>query len=274
MMMSQPHQDEVYDGTIHTPFTSLVVGPSGSGKSTFVGRLIRNQEHLLDKTFDYLYIFLGTPPEENSVYLELERAAKEDRLPHAVKIFDVRDIYLGGTEKHDADAKLKDTNFPSDVLSLVKKHSLAGHNGCLIFDDLMGELSDCDLLVPLFTKISSHHSVSVIYTTQNLFHKGSRSTDNVTVFRNTNVLVLFKTPMDHTVFTFAAQKLHEGEGTSQKLANVLKSVAKEYRYVVVVGGFNTPDSLRFRTNIFSKVPVRNQKIISFDPIVGRTRKKK
>jgi len=277
LQMEPKESRQIYDGTIHTPFTSLVVGPSGSGKSTFVGRLIINQARLLSNTFDYLYIFLGTPRAENQVFMDLEDAAAKDQLPHAVKIFDVRSIYLEGPDKHDADSKLKDTSFASDVLSLVRKHHSAGHSGCLIFDDLMTELADCNLLVPLFTKISSHFSVSVIYTTQNLYHKGARTSDNVTVFRNTDLLVLFKTPMDQSVFNFVAQKLHSGTGKSSKLASVLKSVANDYRYVVIVGDFNSPDTLRYRTNIFATVPVPNQKIISFhdSPVSkGRGIKKK
>ena len=75
------------------------------------------------------------------------------------------------------------------------------------FDDLMSELSECRLLVDLFTKFSSHYSLTIIHITQNVFFKsvGKHGTDNVTIFRNTQVLVLFWTPMDMSMLMMIAK---------------------------------------------------------------------
>ena len=71
----------------------------------------------------------------------------------------------------------------------------------------MSELSECGLLVDLFTKFSSHYSLTIIHITQNVFFKsvGKHGTDNVTIFRNTQVLVLFQTPMDMSVLMMIAK---------------------------------------------------------------------
>ena len=86
---------------------------------------------------------------------------------------------------------------------------LRGKKGCVIFDDLMSELSECGLLVDLFTKFSSHYSLTIIHITQNVFFKsaGKHGTDNVTIFRNTQVLVLFQTPMDMSMLMMIAKQI-------------------------------------------------------------------
>jgi len=273
---------KVYDGSLHVPFTALVVGPSGSGKSTFVARLIKQQNSLLSDSFHYMYIFLGTGRDQNQVFVELQDLAEgtgqhvqleseslsaEDKIPHRIVIFDVRSIYF-----KDGITSLKDTTFASDVETIIKKHHAEGLTGCLVFDDLMSELTDCNLLVPLFTKFSSHYEVSVIYTTQNLFHKGARASDHITIFRNTKLLTLFDSPMDYTVFSYVAQKLHGGGGSSSALADMFKAVAQDNRYIVIFGGFNVPSRLRFRTNIFAKLPFSHQKIIM--PVKSSTSSRK
>ena len=56
---------------------------------------------------------------------------------------------------------------------MLKERSDKKLKGCLIFDDLMEELSECGVLTKLFTKFSTHYGVSIINIKQNLFHPGN-----------------------------------------------------------------------------------------------------
>ena len=179
-------ETDVYDGQIHHPFRCLVAGPSQSGKSTFVCSLLMHQDDIIDVTFDYVIIVLGTDVDKNEILGSLPQ-----QIPNGV----VQVIKL--KKKYRTNDEMK-----RDFLWDLEKHlgalSQGGKKGCIIFDDLMSELSECGLLVDLFTKFSSHYSLTIIHITQNVFFKsaGKHGTNNVTIFRNTQVLVLFQTPMD------------------------------------------------------------------------------
>ena len=62
----------------------------------------------------------------------------------------------------------------------------------LILDDLMRE-SSSDVILDLFTKDSRHKNISVIFVTQNVFHKGKAQRD---ISLNIKYLVSIKNPCD------------------------------------------------------------------------------
>jgi len=70
----------------------------------------------------------------------------------------------------------------------------------LILDDLMSETNE--LVANVFTKISHHRNVSVVYLTQNLFDKNKYAR---TISLNAHYLVLFKNPRDATQFATLAK---------------------------------------------------------------------
>jgi len=61
----------------------------------------------------------------------------------------------------------------------------------LVIDDLMGETNDS--VSNIFTKVSHHRNVSVLYLSQNLFYK---SKQNRTLSLNAHYIELFKIPRD------------------------------------------------------------------------------
>ena len=63
----------------------------------------------------------------------------------------------------------------------------------IIIDDLMHETNE--IVAKLFTKISHHKSVSVVYLTQNLFNNNKH---NRTISLNTHYMILFKNVRDAT----------------------------------------------------------------------------
>jgi len=60
---------------------------------------------------------------------------------------------------------------------LPKSEMFDGTPTMVVIDDLMNETND--MVANLFTKISHHRSVSVIYITQNVFHKTNRVAQSV-----------------------------------------------------------------------------------------------
>ena len=209
---------QVLDGRFRHPFTCVVSGPSRSGKLTFVRNLLLKEKDLIDTKFDYVYIFLGTSASENRT---LSTIGAE--LCQRVNVLDVRDKYLS----RDV---LKE-NFPPDINSILRKHSAEQKKGCLIFDNLMEELSQCGVLSKLFTKYSTHYDVSIINITQNLFHQSAGKSEHITVYRNTRIMVIFNNPIDNSVLTVVAKRLRPSG--SSPLIKILNYIVENYRYVVI-----------------------------------------
>ena len=216
------------------PFTCIISGPSGSGKSTFVSNLLDPAHNLLSFTqFDYVYVFLGTVKSSRSVLTE--------QLPGAV-VFELPALY-GDT--------LSKTSFAADFHQLIADHHQRQEKGLVIFDDLMAELSETSLLVSMFTKMSSHMSLSVIYITQNLYFQGKAAHSNLTLMRNVTFQVVFDSPQDLTVFTNLAVRQALPEDRA-RLRQMLHESCKNNRYVVIRYDFKIPSRMKYSTNWFSK----------------------
>ena len=121
---------EVYDGRLKHLFTCVMVGPSGSRELTFVRNLLLKQARLIDTTFHYVIIFLGTDTSENNTISTLGRV-----LPQRVYVVEVKNVYRTREELQN--------RFPLDLKNMLKEWSDKKLKGCLIFDDLMEELSEC-----------------------------------------------------------------------------------------------------------------------------------
>ena len=88
----------------------MVAGPSGSGKSTFVRNLLLKQDHLIDTTFNYVIIFLGTDMSENNTISTLGRV-----LPQRVYLVEVKNVYWTREELQK--------RFPLDLKNMLKERS-------------------------------------------------------------------------------------------------------------------------------------------------------
>ena len=70
-------------------------------------------------------------------------------------------------------------------------------------DDLM--TSTDDMVVDIFTKISRHRNLSVVYLTQNLFYKNKRTR---TLSLNSHYVVLFKNARDATQVPYVERQMY------------------------------------------------------------------
>jgi hypothetical protein len=76
----------------------------------------------------------------------------------------------------------------------------------LILDDLMNETDQ--RVTNIFTKVSHHSDVSVLYLTQNLFFGGKQ---NRTIALNAHYLVMFRNPRDATQIAHLARQMYPGK---------------------------------------------------------------
>ena len=129
----------VYNSRLKHPFTCIVTGPSEYGKLMFMRKLLLSQEEFTTAVFDYIIIFLGTDASENKTLSSLESV-----LTQRVYVLEMKNIY------HTQDDLQK--KFPQDLKNMLKLRSDKGMKGCLIFDDLMEELSHCGVLMMISWK--------------------------------------------------------------------------------------------------------------------------
>jgi len=235
----------VYDARFHHPFTCIVNGPSGSGKTTFIKDLLLDP-NMITVELDHIFCFLGTPIEQNKQFLSLKEAK-----PNIVKSMHVQETYGDN---------LKKSNFQKDLEKVLKDNNNRGETSCVIFDDLMTEMSDTNIIADMFSKVSTHSNTSVINITQNLFHKGKGSS-GVSVYRNAKILVLFESRNDCSIFRNLAQKFATPSQPFRKLFDFFNDVTRKHRYIVCRGNFQTPEEIKYTTGYTSSSPVRHIKVV-------------
>jgi hypothetical protein len=114
----------------------------------------------------------------------------------------------------------------------------------LIIDDLMNEADQnvCNLL----TKLSHHRNVSVVFITQNLFHKNKFVR---TMNFNTHYIVMFKNPRDASQVAMLARQLYPAK------VEAYEDATKEpHGYLLIDLRPDTDDRYRIRTEIFPDDP--------------------
>jgi hypothetical protein len=118
------------------------------------------------------------------------------------------------------------------------------HKILLILDDLMSETNDS--VSNIFTKVSHHRNVSVMYLTQNLFYKSKQSR---TMSLNAHYIVLFKNPRDAMQVSTLARQMYPGQ--NKFLVEAFKNATeKPFGYLLLDLKPDTDEKYRIRTNIF------------------------
>ena len=86
-------------------------------------------------------------------------------------------------------------SFPRELDKYFKKNK----RNLIILHGLMDEASQCLKITQLFTR-ARYDNLSMIYLTQNLFHKNQRG-----LSLNSDYMVIFKNPRDDSQFTTVAR---------------------------------------------------------------------
>lgn len=191
------------------PSKTLISGPSSAGKTVFVKNFLKYIDELSDTVFDRIMFY----------YSEWQPAYKE----------------LGDNiEFHEGLPKSSDYNDdPRPKL--------------MIIDDLMRESSTGtggSVVADLFSKGSHHHSLSIMFITQNLFHRGQRE-----ISLNSNYIVVFKNPRDMSQIQFLARQVCPENPLYVKEA-YLDATRHAHSYLLFDLCQKTPDNCRLRACIF------------------------
>ena len=118
------------------------------------------------------------------------------------------------------------------------------HRTLLIIDDLMSETNDS--VSNIFTKVSHHRNVSVMYLTQNLFYKSKQTR---TMSLNAHYIVLFKNPRDAMQISTLGRQMYPGQ--NKFLVEAFKNATeKPFGYLLLDLKPDTDEKYRVRTNIF------------------------
>jgi len=114
----------------------------------------------------------------------------------------------------------------------------------LILDDLMDATNES--VSAIFTKISHHRNISVIYVTQNLFCKNKHAR---TISLNSHYIVLFKNPRDVTQFATLARQMYSKQWAFAVEA-FRDATEAPFGYLLIDMRPDTDEKYRLRTNIF------------------------
>ena len=114
----------------------------------------------------------------------------------------------------------------------------------LVLDDLM--TSRDDRVVDLFTKISHHRNLSVVYLTQNIFYKNKQSR---TLSLNSHYLVLFKNARDASQVANLARQMYPGKSAFM-IEAFKNATSAPYGFLLIDLKQETEDQLRLRTGLF------------------------
>lgn len=197
------------------PFTCIVAGPTMCGKSVFVKRFLNNLSHVCNVRFDRILFYYG----------EWQNSYRDE-------------FRVDGGSRSILEFK-EGLPQPSDYSLDNEKRKL------IVLDDLMRESSG-SVVLDLFTKGCHHKNISVIFITQNIFHKGSHQRD---LSLNSNYIVLFKNPRDRAQIQHLARQVFPENPRFLQEA-YLDACRPAHGYLLLDLKQDTPDEFRFRTCIF------------------------
>lgn len=153
-------------------------------------------------------------------------------------------IYWSYSEDNAKPSDMENVEFIKGVPETIENNT-SDKYVLLILDDLMNE-SDSEKISNLFTRGSHHNRISTILVTQNCFAKG-RFNRNISL--NAKYMVIFKNPRDSLQFQYLARQI--APDSSKELFSLYKEVTERpHTYLFIDLNQNTPDLLRFRTDIF------------------------
>ena len=116
----------------------------------------------------------------------------------------------------------------------------------LVINDLMDVAGDDKPVAALFTKTCHHKNASVVYISQNLYHRGKEAR---TISLNTQYYCLFKNCRDKLQISCLGKQMYPRR--TKFFQEAYEDATREkWGYLFVDLRADTPEDLRLRTNIF------------------------
>jgi hypothetical protein len=123
-------------------------------------------------------------------------------------------------------------------------HFADGSHNVIVIDDLMDQVVDSPQIQNLFTRLSHHKFVSVIFVNQNMFCQG-RCARNISL--NTHYMFLLRNPRDLMQFNILARQT----GMKNTLIEAYRDcISKPYGYLLVDLSPHSDENYSLKTNIF------------------------
>lgn len=220
------------------PFSALLIGPSGCGKTRLLADILKRQPFINAEKKTLLHEIHFFYQNWQPIYDELLQ------LEHVHVTF--YKYWLakpgGGGGGGDGD-KLE--SFIQGKTDKTEPGTTA-----FVFDDGL-EISRCQILVEVFTRMSHHYHCSVFLLAQNLFEPSLRI-----ISRNVNYLFLFRCPRDQTQIRHIAYQIYPERGQAKAFIHTFKEVTSAHPYAYLMLDFKpeTKDHLRVRSNILECEP--------------------
>lgn len=114
----------------------------------------------------------------------------------------------------------------------------------LVIDDLMEQTNN--MIENIFTKMSHHRNISVVYIAQNLFPKNKHAR---TISLNSHYMILFKNPRDAGQFAVFARQMYPS-GSKFAVEAFKDATEVPYGYLLIDLKPDTDEKYRLRTGIF------------------------
>ena len=200
-----------------TPTRITIVAATNGGKTYFVKRLLENAKGMFSKEFENIYYHYGSAYQP--IFDEMARA-----IPNLI----FRSGLPQEEELHEISLKNTDSQ------------------NCLVIDDLMVELNNNPKYEKLWTVLSHHYNLTIVYLTQNLFEKGKGARS---ISLNTSYFCLFRAFRDVLQIQHFAREAFPGK-TKQFMQAYRMATSKEYGYLLVDLESRKDSRFRLRTNIF------------------------
>lgn len=203
-----------------SPCTISISGTTGSGKTVLTYQIINNKDYLFDKKISkILYAF----SQWQDIYYKFENEL-------GVEFFE-------GIPSNEYLTNFSDENEAS----------------LLILDDLMNECVKSTQVETIFTRLSHHKQINVIYINQNIYSQGKNSRS---IQINTHYNIILRNPRDVSQI----QTLARQTGLNKTLVEAYTdAVSKAFGYIVIDLSPN-PNQYILKTHIFP-----NENLIVYMP---------
>lgn len=167
----------------HAGSCLIICGPTKSGKSTVLSHIIKERNHFYSEKCDSVVICYKE-------YQELYDQIKATD-PYNITFF------YGMPNETDLEGFIKQAN---------NKYLM------LVFDDLISQASDSDLVQNILVHISHHKKVNLIQISQNIFEKGKHAR---TQSLNYSGFILMRTTRDLRQVSFLGSQIFPGKNRSR-----------------------------------------------------------
>ena len=124
-------------------------------------------------------------------------------------------------------------------------YSDVSQRNLIVLDELMAQSSKDKRIADLFTKVSHHRNLSIIYIVQNIFHQG-KEMRNISL--NAHYIVLFKSPRDKQQISMLARQVNPGR-VQEFMRSYVDATSRPHGYLLLDLKPITSDQVRLKTDL-------------------------